>query len=438
MEAPVIQVGIFTKKAVEFCFRETYVHVETGDFLTGEQRALLVGDKIIFNGKFYDELFFTPSTPEGTFDLKQVTIGVNFHWQQDEDQRFQGALKLVRSPQGIVAINQVDVEAYLTSVISSEMNADAPAEFLKAHAVISRSWLLAQVERRFAKPTATSLSSWEEPGKYLRWYDREDHELFDVCADDHCQRYQGVTKSANPQAAAAVAATRGEVLVSQDEICDARFSKCCGGATEAFSTCWGEDAGSHPYLNPVGDNPQRSISLDLTQEADAEQWIRTSPDAFCNTSDQTLLRQILNSFDQPTTDFYRWKVRYTQEELTDIIQQKSGRYFGSVIDLVPMKRGKSGRIEELKIVGTELTLTVGKELEIRRWLAPTHLYSSAFVVDKIDVSEGTPAAFVLTGAGWGHGVGLCQIGAAVMASKGYDYRQILSHYFDGAQLEQRY
>lgn len=438
MEAPVIQVGIFTKKAVEFRFNEAYVETATGDFLSGEQRALLVGGKIIFNGRFYDELFFTPTTPTGTFDLKQVTIGVNFHWQQDEDQRFQGALKLFVSPEGIVVINQVDVEDYLTCVVSSEMNANAPAEFLKAHAVISRSWLLAQVERRFARTKAKPVSTVEEPGKYLRWYDREDHELFDICADDHCQRYQGITKAVNPQTAAAVQETRGEVLIYGEEICDARFSKCCGGATESFSTAWGEDSEAHPYLKPVGDNPQRTIPQDLTEEANAEQWIRTSPEAFCNTSDAALLKQILNTCDQSTTDFYRWQVRYTQEELTDLIQQKSGRYFGSILDLIPVKRGHSGRIEELKIVGSELTLIVGKELEIRRILASSHLYSSAFVVDKADERDGIPGGFVLTGAGWGHGVGLCQIGAAVMATKGYSYRDILSHYSEGAKLEQRY
>ena len=437
MEAPVINVGLLQKKAVAFVFNEEYVHTETGTFLKGEQRALLVGGKIIFNGKLYTELFFEPSSPTATFNLKEVTIGTDFHWQHQEDQRFKGALNLVATPEGLVAINQVDVEDYLISVISSEMNANAPEEFLKAHAVISRSWVLAQVENRFQRngvPAVPSVCQTSE--KLIRWYDREDHQLFDVCADDHCQRYHGLTKVINPKVMDIVEATRGEVLMYEDAICDTRFSKCCGGVTELFETCWGEDV-PHPYLQATGDNAE-GRHPDLTQEAEAGRWIRNQPDSFCHTEDANLLKTILNTQDQATTDFYRWKVRYTQEELTALVERKSGRYFGDIIDLVPVKRGTSGRIEELKIVGTELTFTIGKELEIRRVLSKDHLYSSAFVVDKEDVQDGIPGAFVLIGAGWGHGVGLCQIGAAVMSVKGYDYKQILAHYFPGAELEKRY
>ncbi|WP_455629425.1 SpoIID/LytB domain-containing protein [Parabacteroides sp.] len=437
MEAPVINVGIMTHKAISFVFNEEYVHTETGTFTIGEQRALWVNGKIVYNGKLYQELFFEPTSPQSSFDLKAVTIGVDFHWQRQEDQRFKGALNLVATDKGIVTINQVDVEEYLTSVISSEMSANASKELLKAHAVISRSWLLAQVEKNFSLNGSVTpyKSCYRDNETLIRWYDREDHDLFDVCADDHCQRYQGITRASNPIVKEVIQETRGEVLMDNDTICDARFSKCCGGVTEKFENCW--EPVPHSYLTALRDDEVPSYP-DLTDEREAEQWIRTSPEAFCNTTDKEILSQVLNNYDQETTDFYRWKVEYTQEELSRLIHRKTGMDFGPIIDLVPLERGSSGRIVKLKIVGVRRSFTIGKELEIRRTLSETHLYSSAFVVDKKDIRLDIPSRFILTGAGWGHGVGLCQIGAAVMGAKGYSYRKILTHYFPGASIEKRY
>ena len=436
MKAPIIEVGIFSRKAISFSFNDNYIQNKKNTLFQGGQPVLWEKGKIIFEGNSYDELLFEPVSQEATFDLESVTIGVDFHWQREETQRFPGALKLLATEEGILAINRVDAERYLSCVISSEMNAEAPEEFLKAHAVISRSWLLSQLEKK--GQSAQKETSCHRGEDYLiRWYDREDHTLFDVCADDHCQRYQGVSRSAgHPKILQLLQETNGEVLTYLDNICDTRFSKCCGGATEEFEHCW--EPIHHPYLSQVRDLDSSTLT-DLSNERNAEEWIRSAPDAFCNTSDQRLLGTILNNYDQETTDFYRWQVRYSQEEIAELIHRKSSIPFGQIIDLIPLKRGKSGRIEELRIVGTNCSFTVGKELEIRRTLSESHLYSSAFVVDKEwENGENIPSAFVLSGAGWGHGVGLCQIGAAVMSSKGYSYRQILSHYFPGAQLERRY
>jgi SpoIID/LytB domain protein len=421
-----------TEKTVSFVFNENYALAESGDVFTGEQKASLRDGMIDFNGKLYGELLFEPLSPAASsFDVKEVTIGIDFHWQRKENQRFRGALNMVVQGDGIVVINRVDVEEYLTSVISSEMSATASAEFLKAHALISRSWLLAQIDS--SKHPATHQTSCRTGDELVRWYDREDHDLFDVCADDHCQRYQGITRASTPLVAEVIRATRGEILVHNGEICDTRFSKCCGGITERFENVW--QPTPHSYLIALRDGRDADFP-DLTVEAEAERWIATSPAAFCNTRDREILGQVLNNYDQETTDFFRWEVRYSQEQLSELIRRKSGMDFGDIIDLVPLKRGASGRIEKLKIVGTRLTYTIGKELEIRRTLSESHLYSSAFTVVKETLPDG--AHFRLTGAGWGHGVGLCQIGAAVMGARGYDYRQILSHYFPGAEIEKRY
>lgn len=437
MEAPIINVGIMTEKAVSFVFHEEYIHTETGNFLKGEQRVLFVNGNIVYNGKLYKELFFEPASPSAFFELKAVTIGVNFHWERKEDQRFRGALNLIIDNEGILFINQVDAEEYLTSVISSEMSATASKELLKAHAVISRSWLLAQVEKNayLAQSKKKYQSYYRDNEQLIRWYDREDHIHFDVCADDHCQRYQGITRASLPIVEEVVRETRGEVLTDGESICDARFSKCCGGVTEQFEHCW--EPIPHSYLIAVGDNAENELP-DLTNEEEADKWIRTTPDAFCNTTDKNILSQILNNYDQETTDFYRWQVTYTQKELSDLLHRKTGMTFGDILDLIPLHRGTSGRIEKLKIVGSRRTFTIGKELEIRRSLSETHLYSSAFVVDKEELQHGIPQRFTFYGAGWGHGVGLCQIGAAVMSTQGYDYKQILSHYFKGAVIEKRY
>lgn len=437
MEAPVVNVGIMTDKAVMFVFNDEYVHTESGDFLTGEQRALFLNGKILYNGKLYEELFFEPTKPTASFELKAVTIGLNFHWQRQEDQQFLGALNLVVDEEGIVVINQVDIEEYLCSVISSEMSAAASPELLKAHAVISRSWLLAQIEKTYgqADNVEKPCSCYRDDEQLRRWYDREDHTLFDVCADDHCQRYQGITRVSSPLVREAVGSTCGEILVDGGAICDTRFSKCCGGVSEEFENCW--EPVRHSYLVAVRDS-EVSVLPDLTDEARAGQWIRTSPESFCNTTDKAILSQVLNNYDRETADFYRWKVCYTQQELSELIHRKSGMDFGQIVDLIPLERGASGRIVRLKVVGTLRTFIFGKELEIRRTLSETHLYSSAFVVDREDAQQDVPARFVLTGAGWGHGVGLCQIGAALMSAKGYDYQDILAHYFTKASIEKRY
>ncbi len=437
MDAPLVNVGIMTQKAVSFVFNGEYIHTESSTFLTGEQRALFVNGNIVYNGKLYKELFFEPASPASSFDLKAVTIGIDFHWQRQEDQRFKGSLNLVAGNEGIVVINSIDVEEYLISVISSEMSARASKELLKAHAVISRSWLLAQIEKTYRLGGAPEKyqSCHREQDLLIRWYDREDHTMFDVCADDHCQRYQGITRASTPIVREAIEETRGEVLTDGESICDARFSKCCGGVTEQFEHCW--EPVPHTYLTAVRDSKETSYP-DLTDPTEAEMWIRNSPKAFCNTTDNRILLQVLNNYDQETMHFYRWTVSYTQQELAEMIHRKSGIDFGEILDLVPLERGTSGRIEKLQIVGTRRVYTIGKELEIRRTLSETHLYSSAFVVDREDIRVNIPQRFVLTGAGWGHGVGLCQIGAAVMGAKGYPYTRILAHYFRGTQIEKRY
>lgn len=433
-----VNVGIMTQKSILFVLNGSYIETETGEELQGEQRAIWTNNKILFNGKLYEDLFFEPTDEANcSFDLKAVTIGVDFHWQRREDQRFRGALDLAVTDEGIVAINQIDAEEYLTSVISSEMSANASKQLLKAHAVISRSWLLAQIEKnqQLANAEKPYASCQQDDEQLIRWYDREDHVLFDVCADDHCQRYQGITRATNPVVKEAIQETRGEVLLYEGAICDARFSKCCGGVTERFENCW--EPVEHPYLAVLRDAPEQDFP-DLTDEAAAQTWIRTAPDAFCHTTDKEILSQVLNNYDQETTDFYRWQVSYTQAELAELIRRKSGIDFGQILDLIPLERGGSGRIVRLKIVGSQRSLIIGKELEIRRTLSESHLYSSAFVVDKEGVDDNVPTRFTLIGAGWGHGVGLCQIGAAVMGAKGYPYDAILTHYFPGATIEAKW
>ncbi len=373
----------------------------------------------------------------GSFTLRGVTIGVQFHWERKEDQTFEGALRFLRRADGtITAINEISVEHYLKSVISSEMSAEAPTELLKAHAITSRSWLVAMLERqkKFKNLDVPARRSRETENEIIRWYDREDHRDFQVCADDHCQRYQGVSKIISPTAAQVVDETRGVFLVYDNEICDARFSKSCGGVSEAFENAW-EDT-PIPYLQPISDAAiQHPL---LRNEAQAEQWIVSSPEAYCNTSEGKILRQILPSFDQETTDFFRWRVEYRREELEEILAAKSGINFGTLLGLVPLQRGPSGRIIRLKITGSEKSLVVGKELEIRRWFSKSHLYSSAFIVQTECDEKGIPLRFILHGAGWGHGVGLCQIGAAVMAAKGFTAEEIVKHYFRNVELKKLY
>lgn len=428
---PAVSVGIMGDKRIEFTLCTDY-KCSNGSIVSGNAVVELVDGEILYNGKKYESLLFEACVPEGSFWLRGVTIGVNFHWERKEDQRFGNNLKFIVEGDKITAINLIGVEDYLTSVISSEMSATASEELLKAHAVISRSWLLAQMAKN--KEITTSKSTYsaftENEQERIKWYDREDHINFDVCADDHCQRYQGMTRQSTTKVREAIEATWGELLKYDGKICDARFSKSCGGAFEEFQNCW--ENVRYPYLAKQRDSKRITELPDLTQEEEAFKWITGSPEAFCNTTDKEILSQVLNNYDQETTDFYRWRVEYTPEELSALILKRIGIDFGLVTDLIPVERGTSGRLIKLKIVGSKRTLTIGKELEIRKALSPSHLYSSAFVVLKEN------GKFVMVGAGWGHGVGLCQIGAAVMGAQGYKYKDILLHYYIGASIEKEY
>ena len=440
---PNVHVGIVSGEKIEFSLNGEYS--AKGETITGRQTVEFSEGGILWNGNQYRELCFSPKGEKASFSLFDVTIGVNFHWERKETQTFLGELHLVVEADKICAINTLPVEKYLESVISSEMNATSSLELLKAHAVISRSWLLAQMKKRkeVAESGNNFFSFIKQDDMFIRWYDREDHTIFDVCADDHCQRYQGITKETSSHVAEAIKMTKGQILMYDDDICDARFSKCCGGVSEEFQYCW-EDS-PKPYLIAVRDTregmtQQGADALpDLSDEATAETWIRTSPESFCNTQDKKILSQVLNDYDQETADFYRWHVTITQQKLKALIAEKLKMDFGDILDLKAIERGRSGRISKLQIIGTGRTFTIGKELEIRRALSDTHLYSSAFVVDKEDVdAEGVPQSFRLTGAGWGHGVGLCQIGAAMMGEQGFDYSQILLHYYRNAEIKKIY
>ena len=436
-EEPIVSVGIVS--ASKLCFSLNAPYTVCGSEQCGKQVVELSEGRILWENNFYDELLFDPNDAQSSFTLEDVTIGVNFHWERKEAQTFLGKLRFIVEDNNICAINELPVETYLTSVISSEMRATSSLELLKAHAVISRSWLLAQIEQRKAENNNVEKqpSFFKTNEEIVRWYDREDHKRFDVCADDHCQRYQGITKAANKHVVEAIQQTAGEILTSHGEICDARYSKCCGGAVEEFQYCW--ENIKKPYLQALPDTlPDTTPLPDLTDEAVARQWILSSPDAFCNTTDQKVLSQVLNDFDQETTDFYRWSQTYSQAEVKQLLEEKLEVQFGDIIDLVPLSRGKSGRIYRLKIVGKERTLIIGKELEIRRALSKSHLYSSAFIVEKADIKDGVPQKFIIKGAGWGHGVGLCQIGAAMIGKQGYRYEEILLHYYKGAEITKAY
>jgi stage II sporulation protein D len=441
---PEIEVGILVRDKLEFKLDCNFLSEKQEKFLAGNYFALVKNNQIIIRTvsgeKIFGELLkLSPEKTDSFFELKNVIIGVGFHWEQQENQQFQGSLKLIPEDGKIRAINVTGLEDYLKSVISSEMSATSSTELLKAHAVISRSWLLAQIEKTKTLKTGGGLyqTSYETEDEIIRWYDREDHTTFDVCADDHCQRYQGITKIHSEKALKAVEQTHGEVLMYEGKICDARFSKCCGGVSENFENVW--EPLRHRYLTKVVDSESGDTTcIDLRQEDEAEMWIRNKPQAFCNTSNKKILSQVLPDFDQATTDFYRWQVEYSQKELSELIKKRSGIDFGEIKKLEPVKRGHSSRLIQLNIHGTKNTLTVGKELEIRKWLSESHLYSSAFVIDHLEERNGIPQKFLLTGAGWGHGVGLCQIGAAVMGEKGYSYKDILSHYFRDAVLKKGY
>ena len=415
-----IRVGIYTRERIRAVFHGEYRHGE--NMISGEKEISEAG-------------WYIPMSEDCSFSLMEVTIGIDFHWQRNETQTFKGSLEVMKAKNGeLTAVNVLDIEDYLQSVISSEMSATSHMELLKAHAVISRSWALCKIQRSLQ---ASAFACQESEGKRICWYGSEPHEGFDVCADDHCQRYQGLRAKDHKNAIKAVQETKGLILAykenptpnSEYKICDARFYKCCGGVTEEFETCW-EDT-HFDYLVKVEDNDaNRPLSpMNLTTEEGAREWILSSPEAFCNTNDKKILSQVLNDYDQETIDFYRWKMVYSQEELTALVARHAPQ-LGKIIDLIPLKRGVSGRIYELKIVGENESIIIGKELEIRKWLSESHLYSSAFIVEKENDT------FTLYGAGWGHGVGLCQIGAAVMATKGYTYKEILAHYYPNTTIKQ--
>jgi SpoIID/LytB domain protein len=443
MNEPQLRIGIMYEPAIEFILNGKYILNENGKIFEGKNRIsynhgrILLNDDVMSGGS----LVFEPENYDtASFDLLNVTIGIKFHWERKENQKFKGSVKFIVEDAKLTAINILSLEDYLLSVISSEMSATSSIELLKAHAVISRSWLLAQVlkGKQLEQSHSTYQSIYETHEEYIRWYDREDHTNFDVCADDHCQRYQGITRQTSELVGKAIDETRGLCLMHKGNVCDARFYKSCGGVTELFEKTW--EPVNHPYLQAIVDNPSapEGYVMDLMKEEAAAHWIRTSPEAFCNTRDKKVLSQVLNDYDQETTDFYRWEVVYSQEKIAGLISRKTGKDFGAIVDLVPLERGKSGRIIKLKIIGSKLTLIIGKELQIRKVLSESHLYSSAFVVDKNNIKDGIPGEFVLTGAGWGHGVGLCQIGAAMMGEKGYSYTEILNHYFKGAELKNYY
>jgi len=443
-KAPELQAGICSGKKISFTLGSLFAENRTSRKCIGKYTASYKGRKIFLGTGIewfeYDApLILVPvDRQDSSFTLHSVTIGVNFHWQRKEDQVFRGSLKLIVEDDMLTAVNIISVEEYLASVISSEMSSASSEELLKAHAVISRSWLLAQISKS-KNPDASDKkynSDTRTEDEIIRWYDREDHKNFDVCADDHCQRYQGITRASRPAVLRVIENTFGEVLSYKGRICDTRYYKCCGGITELFENVW--EPVSHPYLQKIIDNHEcpPGYSTNLENEISARKWIQGNPDAFCNTSDKRILSQVLNDYDQETNDFYRWKVTYSCSDLSSLVRSRTGIDFGSIIDIVPLERGVSGRIKRLRIEGTLKTMIIGKELEIRKSLSKSHLYSSCFFVEK--TGKGDDAVFTLHGAGWGHGAGLCQIGAAVMSDRGYTYKEILNHYFPGSVLEKKY
>ncbi len=440
---PFISVGILSDKLIEFELYGDFKSYGMRKTFSGRFTAELVNDKIIFKQgseklEVSNEITFEPQEAGiESFLIKNVTIGNKFHWQRKENERFTGSLKIIKDSRLIIAINILPVEDYLTSVISSEMSPKSSIEALKAHAVISRSWLYSQIKKTKNRKEENILE-YNSETEHIKWYDREEHKFYEVCNDDHCQRYHGITKVFTGVARQAIEFTHGLVLQYGNEICDARYSKCCGGISEAYENVW--EPVKHEYLKSVIDYKFEPdiFETNLAVEENADKWISGNPASFCNTNDKNVLSQILVDFDQATKDFFRWKVEYSQEEISKIIFEKSGIDFGNILDLIPVERGSSGRLIKMKISGTKRTLTVGKELEIRKFLSQTHLYSSAIVIVKAGNDKDSPKKFTIYGAGWGHGVGLCQIGAAVMASKGYMFDEILLHYFSDVKLKKIY
>ena len=441
--SPNVHVGILKAKRIEFRL--------SGKFEISGKSANCFGSCIaeFSNGgiqihnddkkmNFSREVIFLPcNISSDYFEINDVVIGIDFHWEQQETQRFRGALKLFLTGDEIQVINIIPIENYLISVISSEMSAESSLELLKAHAIISRSWLMAQIREDDKKIVAAKSKTIASDKELIHWYDREDHRDFHVCADDHCQRYQGISRATNPRVIEAVTETHGRVLTYEGEICDTRYSKACGGKSESFESCWEEI--EHPYLVPVIDSEDDTVNPgDLRNEKSVKKFINDPPPAFCDTKDSKILQQVLNEYDLSEKDYYRWEVSYGQKELSELISGRSGIDFGRIRDIVPLERGHSGRLIKLKISGEKKEKIIGKELVIRRWLSESHLKSSAFIIEKDGEIEGFPERFILKGAGWGHGVGLCQIGAAVMGEKGYTYQEILKHYYQNAEITKLY
>jgi stage II sporulation protein D len=443
---PKISVGILTEKKINFDLYGEFNVEGFNQNLSGRFSAELIKDKIVCKKgddifEYQNEVIFEPVDPSiESFLIKDVVIGLKFHWERKEKQRFAGTLKIIKDNGKLIAINIISIENYLLSVISSEMNAKSSLQLLKAQAIVSRSWLLFQLQKskHLKREKTKSKNEFISENEIIKWYDREDHKHFDVCADDHCQRYQGITKIISDVARQAIDQTKGIVLTFDDKLCDARYSKSCGGITESFNNVWKPI--KIAYLASVIDykyDPE-NYDLNFSSENNASRWIKGNVPSFCNITDRKIISQVLNDFDQETKDFFRWKIEYTQEELRNLINSKTQIDFGDIIDLIPIERGDSARIIKLKIKGTKKELSIGKELEIRRILSKTHLYSSAFVVEKGEINNGIPKNFTIYGAGWGHGVGFCQIGGAYMASKGYQFDEILFHYFTDTKLKKIY
>jgi SpoIID/LytB domain protein len=446
MQEPLLNIAIIKGTEIEFELHGNFVCNEFKCTCNGKFKARLENNEIVITGeagskKSSEEVIFDPEDFDTeSFLLKGVTIGIDFHWEQKENQRFLGSLKFLIEDNNVVAVNIIPIEHYITSVISSEMNANSSAELLKAHSIISRSWVLAQIEKgkELNNAEVKYKSKISVDDEFIKWYDREDHTHYDVCADDHCQRYQGITKLHAHNAQQSISLTRGLVLEYNSRICDTRFSKSCGGISELFENVW--EPVAHEYMESISDYKfeHDEFNTDFSVERNAQKWVKGNPPSYCNTTDKRVLSQVLLEYDQKTTDYYRWKVEYTQQQIAELINSKLEMDFGEIVDLIPVERGPSARLIRLKIVGTKKTLTIGKELEIRRTLSRSHLYSSAFIIEKSDYEKDIPQKFTLLGAGWGHGVGLCQIGAAVMGDMGHSFDEILLHYFKGAKIRKLY
>jgi stage II sporulation protein D len=444
---PSISIGLVTGvQKVNFELRGDFAGSDGARFNAGSYLATANSELIEISDSggnrlgVYSEFQLAPADPGFSFVIHDVLIGIDFHWERKEVEEFRGRLRirLDSTAASLIVINEIAVESYLISVISSEMSADAHPELLKAHSIIARSWLLAQLEQWKGPHQTASVSAKREgdPKQLIRWYDRENHAEFDICAYDHCQRYHGITKATSRSVFESVRSTYGQVLAYDGMLCDARYAKSCGGMTESYSAAWNDEEVPYLAVSYDGESFPAGYNLPLSDETNAEAWIRKSPPAFCNTNDRNILNKILPDFDRETTDFYRWRVVLKQEDLQELLRKKLEVDFGAVLRLDPVERGRSGRIVKLRITGERETMIIGKELEIRRALSPSHLYSSAFVVETGETRP--PSQFTLIGAGWGHGVGLCQIGAALMAEQGYNYRQILAHYYRGAELQTLY